>query len=85
MKYQQFEQIHCGGVLQLTSIHVDLFGTRLVAATEARELLLYSHKNGAWVLDNRFDSKHDGPIWKVKWAPSDFGPIFATGKIKSIV
>lgn len=69
----------------MTCISVNNCGTKLICCTENREIIAYILKNGHWECDIKFDSKHDGPILKVKWAPKDFGEIFATGFIKRLL
>lgn len=63
----------------ITCLHLDPSGTRLAAATENREVIVFIKKNGEWSsYGSKLKTMHDGPVWKVRWAPSEYGQLLAT-------
>jgi len=63
----------------------NLEGSRLVVAMSTNNLYFYDkdmrtgeNMNCRWLRSGTMDQAHEGPIWKVDWAHSEFGQIVAS-------
>lgn len=57
----------------------DWFGKRIAIVTKNQRISIYKLVNDKWEKEyDELDTKHNGPIWKIKWAHPSFGNIIAT-------
>ena len=57
----------------------DWFGNRIAIVSEDQKISIYKQIDNQWIVDHpKWDTGHQGPIWKIKWAHPSFGNIIAT-------
>ena len=64
----------CQGYVQ--SLAFNSSGTRLAAASADQKIYMWSYENG-WRESGNWNAHH-GAVYKVRWAPEEFGPLIAS-------
>lgn len=63
----------------------DWYGNRLATVNDNRRINIFLKSKSGWTKETEFDSKHEGPIWKMKWAHPNFGNLIATSLLIRLV
>jgi hypothetical protein len=81
----QFNYIHPNLEKGVNDLSFDWYGKKLALVNDSRRIEIYALGPSGWGKETEFDSKHEGPIWRVKWAHPNYGNILATSWVTRLV